>query len=680
MNAVFLDLVNQSITAGYVILAVLIIRVLLRKAPKRYSYMLWSVVAFRLCIPFSFSSVFSLFSLNLGKREVVSKQYGSALQYVTEQMTVSQAGISQIGEQAAEPGSYAGFPMVQDNSPVQTLVRAGMILWLLGMAVFVIYSAISYIRLKKRMDTAVLLEKNVYQSDKVSSPFIMGFFKPRIYIPFGLENKVLRYVLTHERYHLKRCDHLIKLFAFVLLMVYWFHPLCWFAYCLMCRDMEMSCDEKVLEGEAGISREYSLALLSFAANRRFPVPSPLSFGENGVKGRIKNVLGFRRCKVWIRVAAAVLCAATVIGCAGNPKEGNGTQDITDRDAVMAELTKSYTDKEAEAIYSKLKELVKYKTDDDFPDIAEIWIGATNNEDGYLAGTMILRDAAYKGLDYLSDVKVLEMDGSRWLSVTCRAIVEGPQGDELYDEDDFELLIPVTTDENGTVEFGEVKGTFHCWHEPIATTEDTPASKEKAYHSVEADVTHDGIPDHIVLFGAAAENMQMDEDVETFFSKTANWGYVRIYDGGDKQYNADNPGIGTPIWERTLSYAHVGNVQISITEQDGLEYLFISNMWEGQGAIAYDARVMSLDGEGREYTFAEYDIGYILTEDSVTNQEQKKEMTEFRDKIQPFYEGAYLVAALDIGDEKGVYISNEKRSYRAEEYYDSVWKRLELLTE
>lgn len=680
MNAVFLDLVNQSITAGYVILAVVVIRFFLQRAPKKYAYMLWSVVAFRLCIPFSFSTAFSLFSLKLGKKAVVPAQYGSAIQYVPEQITFPQTVINEAGTQVADqvrnPINALGSQMVSDNNPVQSLVWAAMVLWLIGMAVFALYSAVSYIRLKKRMDTAVLLEENVYQSDSVAAPFIMGFFKPRIYIPFGLEDKVLRYVLTHERYHLKRCDHWIKLFAFVLLTVYWFQPLCWLAYCLMCRDMEMSCDEKVLAEEQGISRDYSLALLSFATNRRLPAPSPLSFGENVVRGRIKNVLGWKQCGTGVRVMAAVLCITTIIGCAGNPEEDGVT---VEQDAVITELAKSYTEEEAETIYAKLKELVKYKIEDDFPDIAEIWIGATNNEDGYLAGTMIIRDAVYKELDYLSDVKALEMDGSRWLSVTCRAVVEGPQGDELYEEDDFELLIPVTTDGNGNVEFGEVKGTWHCWHEPITSTEDTPVSKEKVYHSVEADVTHDGIPDHIVLFGAA-ENIKTEEDAETFFSKTANWGYVRVYDGGDKQYTADNPGLCTPIWERTLSSAHVGNGQISITKQDGLEYLLISSMWQGQGTIAYNAQIVALDGDGREYTFAEYDVSFSQGENNQPGAESMEELAEFRENIKPFYEGAYLVAALDIDDEKGVYISDANRSYRAEEYYDSVWKRSGLSVE
>ena len=584
MNAIFLDLVNRSITAGYVILAVMLIRVLLRKAPKKYSYMLWSVVGFRLCIPFSFSTVFSLFSLNLGKKTVVAKQYGSAIQYVPEQMTLPEAVANEAGTKAADTvlNQTNAFVsgMVQDNSRMQSLVFAGMMLWLIGMAVFALYSVVSYVRLQKRMDTAVLLEENVYQSDRVASPFIMGFLKPRIYIPFGLEEKVLRYVLTHEKYHLKRCDHLIKLFAFALLAVYWFHPLCWLAYCMMCMDMEMSCDEKVLAGEPDISKSYSLALLSFATNRRLPVPGPLSFGENGVKERIKNVLGWKRCSAWIRVMAAVLCVATVIGCAGNPKEDSMA---VDKDVVGAELSEIYTKEEMEAIYAKLKELVKYKSSKNFPNVAEI------------------------------------------------------------------------------------------------TTEDVSATREKVYHSIEADVTHDGIPDQIVLFGAAVEDMDMEEDAETFFAKTANGGYVRIYDGRDEQYDAANPGTGTPIWERMLGYAHAGNGQISITKQGDLEYLLISSMWEGQGQISYHAQMLALDGEGRQHTFAEYYVDFGGTEETEyrISDEHREDLAEFREQIKPLYEGAYLLIALDISDEKGVYISDENRSYQAEEYYNSVWKRYEM---
>ena len=148
--------------------------------------------------------------------------------------------------------------------------------------------------MRRRVDTAIRLRDNIYQSDAIRSPFILGFLRPRIYLPFGLDPEPMEYVLAHEQYHIRRRDDLIKAFAFLLLAVHWFNPLCWLSFRLMERDMEMSCDEKVLSGNANIRKAYSLTLLSFAAGRRFPAASPLAFGETGVKGHVKGVLNYRK--------------------------------------------------------------------------------------------------------------------------------------------------------------------------------------------------------------------------------------------------------------------------------------------------------------------------------------------------------------------------------------------------
>lgn len=675
MEAGFLQIINMSITAGYVILAVMIIRLFLRKAPVKYSYMLWSVVAFRLSMPFSFHSVFSLFNLNMFKASVTESTTGIVMQYVPGNIGIMEQQQVNLGLEATNQVINNALPQgtsANSVNPMQVAITVGMWIWVLGIAFLAVYSMVTYFRLQKRMENAVLLEKNIFQSDRVQSPFIMGFVEPKIYIPFGLDENALRYVLTHEGYHLKRGDHLIKLFAFLLLTVHWFNPLCWMAYSLMCKDMEMSCDEKVLSGEENIRKAYSMTLLSFATNRRFPVPSPLCFGETGVKARIKNVLNWKKPKVWVSFLAAVLCIVTVIGCAGNPEEGE--QWVTNAEEIL----EGYTAKETEAIYAKLDELVKYKSSEDFSDTAEIWIGATNSDEGYYVGMMILRDAVYKGLDYKSDIKSLEMDGTRWLSVTCRAIVEGENGDELYKEDDFELLIPVTVDGAGGVTFGNITGEWHCSHEPVIDEEDNTGENneviERVYSSYEADVTHDGVPDHIVVFGATLEGLEMEDDVEVFFSKAFNWGYIRVYDGSDATYDAFNPGASTPIWEGNYSMAHAGNGQLSIAEIDGLEYLICSSMWEGQGRFDYHFEVFSLDNEGRIYMVEEYSVDIALKEENgfELSDEQKQELAAFREQTLPFYEGAYLLIALDISE--GAYVSDTKQTYYAEEYYNSVWER------
>lgn len=321
METVFLKVLNMSITASYVIAAVILIRMLLRKAPKKYAYLLWSVVGFRLCCPVSFQSAFSIFGLKLFDMTAAQRAGGETLRYVPDNIGMMaqpqvSVGISSVNT-AISSSLPAASPMTSAN-PMQIWIAAATLIWCAGMAAFVFYSMIAWFLLYRRMANAILLEGNVYQSDRVRSPFILGFFRPRIYIPFGLDKKSMHYVLMHERYHLKRRDHMIRLLAFLLLVVHWFNPLCWLAFSLMGRDMEMSCDEKVLSSEENIRKAYSMTLLSFAANRRFPQPNPLSFAETGVKRRIKNVLKWQSPKMGVTAAAIVLCVIVMVACAANP--------------------------------------------------------------------------------------------------------------------------------------------------------------------------------------------------------------------------------------------------------------------------------------------------------------------------------------------------------------------------
>lgn len=321
MEAVFLKVLNMSITASYVIAAVILMRLLLFRAPKKYAYLLWSVVGFRLCCPVSFRSAFSIFNLKWFDMAGVQSTGGTALQYVPEQIGMMaqpevSVGISSV-DHVINSSLPAASPMTSVN-PMQIWMAAAVFFWCAGMAVMFVYSIISWVRLHRRMDNAVLLEDNVYQSDRVCSPFILGIFRPRIYIPFGLDTASLNYVLKHERFHLKRRDHIVRLLAFLLLVIHWFNPLCWLAFVLMGRDMEMSCDEKVLSGDENIRKAYSMTLLSFAANRRFPQPNPLAFAESGVRGRIKNVLRWKAPKANVTAAAISLCVIAVAVCAANP--------------------------------------------------------------------------------------------------------------------------------------------------------------------------------------------------------------------------------------------------------------------------------------------------------------------------------------------------------------------------
>lgn len=324
MERVFLKIVNMSLSASVVILAVILARFLLQRAPKKWSYLLWSVVAFRLCCPVSLESVFSIFRaapVRPAVTSVTAAGGANTIQYIPQNIGMMAQPQINIGTPAVSGAVSSSLPAAEpiySANPLQVWIFLGAMVWAVGMAVLFLYTVISYLDMRQKVSTAVCLEGNVWQSDEVGSPFILGFVGSKIYIPYGLEGERLQYVLEHERYHIKRRDHIIKALAFVLLAVHWFNPLCWLAFRLMGEDMEMSCDEKVLDDNGNIRKAYSTALLSFATGGRFPAASPLAFGETAVKTRIKNALKWKKPKTWATALAAVLCLALVVSCAVNP--------------------------------------------------------------------------------------------------------------------------------------------------------------------------------------------------------------------------------------------------------------------------------------------------------------------------------------------------------------------------
>lgn len=329
MGRFFLDVVNMSIGASCVILVVLVLRLVLRRAPKKFSYLLWSVVGLRLCCPVSFSSVFSLFQFRPIQHVFSPGSAGSSPVFLPEVNEVLKSvADADYGAIAIRPENGEGVFLLhllssEENIaiPVPLVFQGIAAVWILGMLLLLLLGVVNYLRLKKRLAPSVRLEENVWQSDQVCSPFILGILRPKIFVPFGLEGESLSYVLAHERVHIRRADHLVKLLAFLLVTVHWFNPLVWLAFHLMTKDMEMSCDEKVLEELGGCwKKNYSMSLLSFAANRRFPAPGPLAFGETSVKSRIKNVLSWRKPKRWISVCTAVACLVVMAACAANPVE------------------------------------------------------------------------------------------------------------------------------------------------------------------------------------------------------------------------------------------------------------------------------------------------------------------------------------------------------------------------
>lgn len=309
MDAVFLKILNMSITAGWVIIAVILLRLLMKKVPRGIICCLWAIVGIRLALPFSIESVFSL----LPSARTIDTTVSTAGPYI-------ETGFSAIDDQVNDYFGnhyYEGGSVPADH--FSNIINVFTVIWLIGLAVMLIYSVVSYTRIYRKVSASICLRDNIYYCDDISTPFILGIVKPRIYVPSGMPEEDLKYVIAHENAHLKRRDHLWKPIGFVVLSVYWFNPLVWAAYILLCRDIELACDERVMKEMGGeVKKAYAEALLSYSVQRRMVMTCPLAFGETGVKGRVKAVLHYKKPAFWIIVVAVIVCIIAAAGFLTNP--------------------------------------------------------------------------------------------------------------------------------------------------------------------------------------------------------------------------------------------------------------------------------------------------------------------------------------------------------------------------
>ena len=341
MDDVFLKLVNLSISASWLILAVLVLRIVLKKAPKWVMPLLWGVVALRLVCLFSIESALSLIP-----SEIVTE--------TREPVLYEQATLDIVTNPTLP--SAAEVPVGVSRQQAQVDFNIYSVLWLAGMAALLVHALVSAGKLKRKLATAILLRDNIYESEFVDSPFVFGVVKPNIYLPMHMDEGTAAYVIAHEHAHLARRDHWWKVLGYLVLALHWFNPLVWVAYILFCRDIELACDEKVVKGLDGAARaDYSQALLSCAAPKRAVAACPLAFGEGNIKTRVKSALHYKKPAFWV-AAAAVLAVVIVAVCfLTNPRSERGSlvwaQKLNAADVASIEL---YVPAEGEARqYKKL---------------------------------------------------------------------------------------------------------------------------------------------------------------------------------------------------------------------------------------------------------------------------------------------------------------------------------------
>lgn len=326
MAEIFQKALNMSIAAGWLILAVIALRLLLRRAPKRFRLLLWAVVGLRLALPWSIESALSLIPSAQTLPEGI----------MLERAPVLDTGISALNG-AINPGFTAAFTpeLGASANPLQVLLPIAAALWMLGAAAMLLWALVSWLRLRKRVREAVRLEGNVYECE-IASPFVLGLFRPRIYLPFSLENGERELVLAHERAHITAGDHIIKPLGWLLLAAHWYNPLVWLAYALFCRDIELACDERVVRGLSLSDRaDYSQALLDLSRPRGGVRACPLAFGESSVKGRVKSVLSYKKPAFWLVLLAVVVCVGAAVCFLTDPKEEAEPVDDGDGGVVIS---------------------------------------------------------------------------------------------------------------------------------------------------------------------------------------------------------------------------------------------------------------------------------------------------------------------------------------------------------
>ena len=344
MSDLFLKIVNMSISASWLVVAVLILRLILKKAPKWVNVLLWGIVAVRLICPFSFESALSLIpSAETFPEKIIS---GPSFDVQTGITPIDNRINDYLGDRYFE-----GVTVPTNNgNNVMTILT---IVWIIGILLLVAYTVISYWRLNRKVDTAVHYKDSIFQSENVSSPFVLGIINPRIYLPFSMNEQDMEHVVAHEQAHIRRKDHWWKPLGFLLLTIHWFNPLMWLAYVLLCRDIELACDEKVIKRLSNEQRaDYTQALVACSVNRRMIAACPLAFGEVGVKDRVKSVMNYKKPAFWVIIIAVIVCVGVAVCFLTNPKQDRYTLRIVVPAGSQEEFV--YTDEEVSTVRNSIK--------------------------------------------------------------------------------------------------------------------------------------------------------------------------------------------------------------------------------------------------------------------------------------------------------------------------------------
>ncbi len=688
MSAVFIKIFNMCITASYMMLAVILFRMLLKKAPKWLTCILWALVALRLVFPFSFESMISLIPND---------------EPVPRDITLSKTPAVNTGVPAinntVNPVILNNFtPAVGDSvNPLQVYIKLAAIVWLMGIFAMIVYALISYLRLKRTVAASIPVNDGVRACDDIKTPFILGIVKPVIYIPSGVDGETLDYVLKHEHAHLKRHDHFWKPLGFLLLTVYWFNPLCWISYILLCRDIEAACDEKVIkdmdkEAVAG----YSEALLDLSFKRAKIAACPLAFGETGVKGRVRSILNYKKPAFWIIIAGLIACVLLLIFFLKRPQDDAssvvnlGEPVKVDSDVptlFMADMLSSQFHAGFEPTILGYSWSQRVKGDDWTGIVVDAIAPFSPEAEKFIDHVRIIEGDDAHPYPYMlsfsiEPYKVIMTEYD--LEEVKNGKAEYKEGTDITDEVMFKTLkkgrlYVIRAYFEGEDHKGDANYCFVTEPEDkadqnasaddvIVTPQVEPLPVMPEYHTLyetKADITHDGIDDRIALEMAYFDESETEDPDRTL---KVTWANVAVYSGksGDCIFRSGD-----------ISMVHAGNGVLYLTEYEGEKYLLEASVEAYQGEDFYNYCLYSLDESGEQLTLMtghdSWEM-FDIDEDGYYHEKDRSEtdphFEKYEEAVRPLLsDDAIVLIACDVDAERPVY-SKEGKVESALDYFDS----------
>lgn len=680
MYEIFSKVWNMSLTTSVIICFVLLCRLLLKKAPKIYSYVLWSVVLFRLLCPVSISSPISLFGmLHIPTVEgFMIYEKDATIKSETEHIPIGAIHTQETDtvsqdEKTDEMNSSTVMQMIvqkkQEQSKVnQTkfeqnkFVKRASFVWLIGLLGMLGYGAFSYIHLRKSLIGTIKYKDNIYLADHIKSPFVMGIIGSKIYLPSNLGEQEKEYIIFHEKQHIKRGDPLFKLLAFLALCIHWFNPFVWMAFAFATKDMEMSCDEAVIKklGEE-IRTDYAISLLQLATGQRFAIGSPLAFGEGEPADRIKNLARFKKPTIIVAIILGVVCFIVIVLCALNPMGKKNEENFGAADSTFIYEDGKKTIEEFLEIFYTTNYGGRFENNDM---MSQESIRSYYSDFEAFMTEDSLEKMQMNRIPYKYDV-LYQNDPMKIAYITVsEGIAVGTSNYEIALENSSSRIIVngyVTINEEGKIEqFSEKDWTEISENE---VSEDNIEEKYEILFETIADVTHDGIADKVTL-----ELKYATEDERTHPKKTLNYGWAQV-----RVYSKESDLIYTSY---ELSQVHAGNGTVYLTEVEGLDYLLIANCESSQGMGYYRYVLFSLDEAGNEQVVKTKEDTcelYYIDADGNWREKDQSEADEFFctfvNEVEPLLsEDSILLISCDINENEAIY-SEGDMIYLAKDHFD-----------